>query len=149
MEGRNREVGWKVLSVWRCKECSWIQRVVYEQPRRLALNGRPPSPGREGSPRSHAGGTLPQPLHGLQYPTGEVISWAKLDTLTPRSDLAILSATVDNISIYAEHDSISGAVHTFARGEGVGDKRLRNLSGPIKVSARELNATPGSSAPHA
>ena len=38
VEERCREGGWKVSSVWRCKERSWIQRVVCEQSRRLALN---------------------------------------------------------------------------------------------------------------
>ena len=66
---------------------------------------------------------------------------AKLDTLTPEFDLAILSATVDNIPIYAEHDSISSAVHTFVGDEGVGYKHLRSPSGPIKISARELSTT--------
>ena len=88
---------------------------------------------------SHTRSTLPQPLHVLQHPAGDIISWTKLDTLTPRLDLAILSATVDDISIYVEHDSISSAVHTFAGDEGVGDKRLRSLSGPIQISARELS----------
>ena len=90
---------------------------------------------------SHTGSTLPQPLHVLQHPAGDAISSAKLDRLTPRPDLAIHSATVDNISIYAEHDSISSAVHTFAGDEGVGDKHLRSLSGPIQISARELSTT--------
>ena len=133
VEGRYREDGWKVSSVWRCKECSWIQRVVCEQSRRLALNGwqglRP------------KGSLRPQPLHVLQHPAGDAISSAKLDRLTPRPDLAIHSATVDNISIYAEHDSISSAVHTFAGDKGVGDKHLRSLSGPIQISARELSTT--------
>ena len=53
VKGRYREVGWKVSSVRRCKECSWIQRVVCEQSRYLALNWRQ-GPGPKGSPRAHA-----------------------------------------------------------------------------------------------
>lgn len=72
---------------------------------------------------------------------GDILDLTQFDTLTPELDLAILSATVQNVAVGAVYGDIACSVEGFSRDEGVGNKGLLSLFGLIEISTGELNST--------
>ena len=65
----------------------------------------------------------------------------QLDSLTTELDLAILSATVDDVTASSVHRNATSLVDTLSRDEGVGEECLFGLLRLVEVSAGGLNTT--------